>query len=138
MIYIHQNPIKAGIVKKLEEYSWSSYSEYLGLTNEQYVDKDFVLNLFDENRTKAIDDFKDFNDTKTEDECLEIRERSTISDQEAIKLIKKKYAVVSSRELNHFDGKKRTKCLKFLLKKGLSERQISRITGISRYVIRKV
>jgi hypothetical protein len=94
--------------------------------------------LFDENRTKAIDDFKVFNETKTDDECLDIRERKSISDQEAIKLIKKKYAVGSSSELNHFDGKKRTKCLKFLLKKGLSERQIARITGISRYVIRKV
>lgn len=136
--YIHQNPLKAGMVKKLEEYTWSSYAEYLGLTNDQYIDKDFVLNLFDENRTKAIDDFKVFNETKTDDECLDIRERKSMSDKEAIKLIKKKYAVASSSELNHFDGKNRTKCLKFLLKKGLSERQIARITGISRYVIRKV
>ncbi|MEA1884349.1 MAG: transposase [Thermotogota bacterium] len=136
--YIHQNPLKAGIVQTLEEYNWSSYAEYLRLTNEQYIDKDFVLNLFDENRSKAIDDFKVFNETKTDDECLDIRERKSISDKEAIKLIKKKYAVASSGELNHFEGKKRTKCLKFLLKKGLSERQISRITGISRYVIRKV
>ena len=136
--YIHQNPIKAGIVQTLEEYTWSSYSEYLGLSNEQCVDKDFVLKLFNENRTKAIDDFKVFNETKTDDECLDIRERRTISDKEAIKLIKKKYAVASSGELNHFDSKKRTKCLKFLLKKGLSERQIARITGISRYIIRKV
>jgi REP element-mobilizing transposase RayT len=136
--YIHQNPIKAGIVNKLEEYTWSSYAEYLRLTNDQYVDQDFVLNLFDENRSKAIDDFKVFNETKTDEECLDIRERRTISDQEAIKLIKKKYAVTSSRELNHFEGKKRTKCLKFLLKKGLSERQIARITGISRYIVRKV
>jgi REP element-mobilizing transposase RayT len=136
--YIHQNPIKAGIVQTLEEYTWSSYAEYLRLTNDQYVDQDFVLNLFDENRTKAIDDFKVFNETKTDEECLDIRERRTISDQEAIKLIKKKYAVASSRELNHFEGKKRTKCLKFLLKKGLSERQIARITGISRYIVRKV
>jgi len=107
------------------------------LTNDQYIDQDFVLNLFDENRTKAIDDFKVFNETKTDDECLDISERRTISDKEAIKLIKKKYAVASSRELNHFEGIKRTKCLQFLLKKGLSERQISRITGISRYIVRK-
>jgi len=136
--YIHQNPIKTGIVQTLEEYTWSSYAEYLRLTNDQYVDQDFVLNLFDENRTNAIDDFKVFNETKTDEECLDISERRTISDKEAIKLIKKKYAVASSRELNHFEGKKRSKCLKFLLKKGLSERQISRITGISRYVVRKV
>jgi len=95
--YIHQNPIKTGIVQTLEEYTWSSYAEYLRLTNDQYVDQDFVLNLFDENRTNAIDDFKVFNETKTDEECLDISERRTISDKEAIKLIKKKYAVASSR-----------------------------------------
>lgn len=28
--YIHQNPLKAGIVKKVGDYEWSSWSEYTG------------------------------------------------------------------------------------------------------------
>lgn len=27
--YIHQNPIKAGIVKRIEDYRWSSYNAYI-------------------------------------------------------------------------------------------------------------
>lgn len=27
--YIHQNPLKAGITKDIEEYKWSSYNEYV-------------------------------------------------------------------------------------------------------------
>lgn len=30
--YIHQNPLKAGLVAKAEDYPWSSYQAYLGLT----------------------------------------------------------------------------------------------------------
>ena len=29
--YIHNNPVKAGIVKKPEQYKWSSYNSYLSL-----------------------------------------------------------------------------------------------------------
>ena len=36
--YIHQNPIKAGIVEKLDEYVYSSYNEYM---------KDSVSNLLE-------------------------------------------------------------------------------------------
>lgn len=27
--YIHQNPVKAGLSKNVEEYKWSSYNEYI-------------------------------------------------------------------------------------------------------------
>lgn len=30
LLYIHQNPLKAGIVKKVGDYEWSSWSEYTG------------------------------------------------------------------------------------------------------------
>ncbi|MCC5468481.1 transposase [Pelosinus baikalensis] len=45
--YIHQNPVRAGLVKKLEEYSFSSFIDYVrggGLT-----DTDFTLNLLGKN-----------------------------------------------------------------------------------------
>ena len=30
MIYIHQNPLRAGMVRELEQYKYSSYCEYIG------------------------------------------------------------------------------------------------------------
>jgi putative transposase len=32
--YIHQNPVKAGLVKKMEEWEFSSFRDYLGLRDE--------------------------------------------------------------------------------------------------------
>ena len=31
--YIHQNPIKANIVKNIEDYTWTSYNDYIGTIN---------------------------------------------------------------------------------------------------------
>ncbi|MEE1946719.1 transposase [Pedobacter sp. KR3-3] len=43
--YIHQNPLMTGLVKKLEDYRYSSYSKYL--TNDPaFIDKAPVLDWF--------------------------------------------------------------------------------------------
>lgn len=36
--YIHQNPSKAGIIKNIEDYEWSSYREYIGETEICNID----------------------------------------------------------------------------------------------------
>lgn len=58
--YIHRNPVKAGIVKDIADYKWSSYSEYMG--NSKIIDTDFVLKLFNDDKEKAIVSFMDFHD----------------------------------------------------------------------------
>jgi REP element-mobilizing transposase RayT len=40
--YIHQNPLKAGLVKRLEEWRYSSYLEYAGLRNGTLCNKDLA------------------------------------------------------------------------------------------------
>ncbi len=37
--YIHLNPVRAGMVKKPEEYQWSSYKGYLTKEGDGYIDK---------------------------------------------------------------------------------------------------
>src|SRR6056297_189450 len=133
--YIHWNPLKAGIVKKLEDYSWSSYREYLGLNSEYHVDKDFVLTLFHEDIAQAIVDFKAFNEIETDDCCLDISERKRMSDEMAIRMIKKKFSVTSSKDIGDFGLEQKQGCIKYMLDKGMSVLQISRVTGISRYFI---
>ena len=41
--YIHLNPTKDGLIKKLEEYQWSSYLDYIGLREGTLCDKELVL-----------------------------------------------------------------------------------------------
>lgn len=43
--YIHQNPVVVDIVKKLEDYQWSSYLDYVGLRKGQLCDKDFIIKM---------------------------------------------------------------------------------------------
>jgi REP element-mobilizing transposase RayT len=49
--YIHQNPVKAGIVDSMTKYPWSSYKEYF--SRNGICDIRFVLSLFSENEKKA-------------------------------------------------------------------------------------
>ena len=47
--YIHQNPLKAGLVTKLEDWQYSSFVDYMGLRRGSICDKElaFVLVGFD-------------------------------------------------------------------------------------------
>ena len=135
--YIHRNPMKAGIVSRLVDYVWSSYCEYIGLHNTHYVDKDFVLKLFHEKRKKAVSEFKAFNEIANDDQCLDISDRKRISDEKAIQMIKKEFSVSSAKDVGNFEPEKIDRCIRSLLNEGLSVRQISRVTGISRYFIFK-
>ncbi len=51
--YIHQNPIKAGLVKDIKAYKWSSYNEYIKET--VIINKEFVLEMFSSDKEKAIE-----------------------------------------------------------------------------------
>lgn len=44
--YIHLNPIIGGVVKKIEDYNWSSYDEYLRSLPSGICEKDLVLTFF--------------------------------------------------------------------------------------------
>ena len=37
--YIHNNPVRAQMVNRVEEYPWSSYFKYHGIKNQNFEDK---------------------------------------------------------------------------------------------------
>lgn len=53
--YIHLNPLVSYMVKDLERYLWSSYLEYIGLTNSSICSKEIILNQF-----KSPQEYKQF------------------------------------------------------------------------------
>ena len=55
--YIHQNPIRSGLVKKLEEWEYSSYREYIELSNSEFIDKTILKNYF-----SSVEDFKRYSE----------------------------------------------------------------------------
>ena len=69
--YIHNNPIKAKMVKSLEDYKWSSYNEY---AKENSIiktqQKEFILGYFCNN----VEQFIVFHKQKDNQEYLEVKE----------------------------------------------------------------
>ncbi|MEL7567830.1 MAG: transposase [Dehalobacterium sp.] len=128
--YIHQNPIKAGIVKDIDTYEWSSYREYIG--EKGIVDTDFVLSMLDNDRDKAIQSFINFHAEITSDEYLEVKEaRKTISDKEIKELVMAKFHFPLA-SLQNQPQKTQAEVLKYLKElEGSSLRQISRLTGFT-------
>ena len=133
--YIHQNPLKAGLVKDIKEYKWSSYNEYIA--NAKMIDGDFILDLFHKDKQKAKILFKEFNKKEDNSQCLDIDESRRIKDSEAIEIIRKACHITHCTDIQGFHQEERDKYLKIIKEKGLSTRQIARLTGISRHIILK-
>ena len=71
--YIHNNPLKAKLVKLPEDYKWSSYSEYLNNQTRMIVTED-ILRLFSENLPKALSLFIKFSQEEDKRDFLEYKE----------------------------------------------------------------
>ena len=133
--YIHQNPIKAGIVNDIKNYRWSSYVEYTDKTG--ITDKSFILSIFGENDASNAELFAEYHKTVQADECLEIDESKRIYDEEAKQIIARISGMSSASSIQLLDQNKRNELLKKCKREGLSTRQIARLTGISRNIILK-
>lgn len=56
--YIHLNPIRANMVKKPEDYDWSSYSMYIGKKREKLISPSEILRYFKEDEKRKS--YKEF------------------------------------------------------------------------------
>jgi len=133
--YIHNNPRKAGLVKDFSEYKWSSYNDYIN--NKGITDTDYVLGMFNDDRMKAVEGFIELHDAQDEDKCLDIDYKIRLTDEEAREIIKRVCGLQSALDLQSFDAEKRKASIELLKKRGISTRQLVRLTGISRYFILK-
>ncbi len=134
--YIHKNPIAAGLTKDMEKYSWSSYREYIRVPI--YTDVDFALNIFSEEAGIAKKAFDKYMNEKSNDECLDYKERIKISDEKIIDNIRK-LGVANISELQYLDKEKRNEMLMQIKDmEGISIRQMERVTGISKSIIHRI
>jgi hypothetical protein len=58
--YIHLNPVRAGMVRRPEDFGWSSYRDYVRGRNDGLVDTDETLGLFSRGRRVAIRRYREF------------------------------------------------------------------------------
>ncbi|HYE83777.1 MAG TPA: transposase [Clostridia bacterium] len=134
--YIFQNPIKAGIVTNIQNYSWTNYTDYIKGSNAS--DADFALDIFGSDREKAVQGFIEFVNIKNNDECMDIPEKRRLADNDAIRIIKEYCKVTHGVDMQKLDIGTRNLYIKDLKESyGLSIRQIERLTGINRGIIQR-
>ena len=135
--YIHQNPVKAGLVSNTGDYKWSSYNEYYKTSN--IVDTNFALQMFSSDKREAVAEFGKFHIEITDSRCLDIdEEKKTPSDKDVRDLALDKYNIDLSK-LQNMEQEIQDEIIKYLKKdRGISLRQLSRLTGFTIHRIYKV
>ncbi|MBR0414893.1 MAG: transposase [Clostridia bacterium] len=122
--YIHQNPVKAGLVASCKEYTYSSYQWYF--VNSKLINKDFALSLMSEEQ------FKEFHTKLEKKSIMDLEEtKKRISDEKAQELFKKITKCENATEFATLEKKQRRKFGAQLKELGLSNRQIVNNTGLS-------
>ena len=126
--YIHQNPVKAGIVEKLSEYRYSSYNEYM--EENDLTDTGFILGMLNKR------EFEEFH-TSMEEMTFRVSDRKNDTDDEVSFKIKNKYGIENPKEISNMKKEERNKIL-IELKQEHPIRQLQRITGVSRGIISRI
>ena len=129
--YIHKNPIKAYICDCIDEYKYSSYQEYIG--KKDLIDDEFVYGCISKER------FIDFHIMETKEICMDVEEtvRRRLTEEQALKMFKKQTGCDNTTEFQGMAETKKQKQIVKLYEKGLSIRQISRLTGETKGMVEK-
>lgn len=77
--YIHRNPVRAGIVDRVDAYAWSSHKGYLSQAAQwSWLYKDFVLSLLSQSRQKQKRAYTAFIREGETDSIIDIFNKGTL------------------------------------------------------------
>lgn len=133
--YIHQNPLKAGMVKAVKDYEFSSWGEYIDKNSTliPLCDTRAVLNRIPYNELDVL-----VNEPMSDDvACLDIENASTgrPSDDQVMLLIKEKTGATNSSTFQQLPDDIKRSVLIELKSRRASLRQLERLTGIGKSLI---
>lgn len=130
--YIHQNPLKANMVKKPEDYPWSSYNDYISAYqgNSIKIDVDMIMAYFKEQK-----DFEEFTNTQNEDKFVDFEPEDKFTDEALGDIIKKKIGFGFLHEKSIGDRNRLIKDIYYST--GVSIRQLERVLGVNKNIIAK-
>ena len=132
--YIHQNPIKAGLeTVPGETYPWNSFCDYISGIND-IVNIEYILQLLG-----GLESFRSLHQIIVEEECLDINTlRKRLPDDVARDIIRTECNCETVSDFQKRTLLERNGNIILLHKKGLSIRQINRLTGTPKGVIEKI
>lgn len=132
--YIHYNPTKAGLEQKPGAgYHWSSFNDYVknrsGLTDTQLILE----------KIGSKEQFQTFHSIFPEDDCFDIHKyRKRLPDDVAKNIILQTCNCNSVTDFQKLSLTERNQSIILLHKKGISVRQLNRLTGTPRGVIERI
>lgn len=138
--YIHQNPVKAGMVERAELYPWSSWREYLGMGVCPLCKVAVTL------KRVELDVLKEFVDVLLDDDvhCLDVdykeprkERRKNFEDDDVRQCFVDMTGVRTITEFQHLDRRMQSEAIFMAHYKGASFRQLQRLTGLTYYQVRK-
>ena len=100
--YIHLNPVRAGMVERIEEYKWSSLQDYIGLRKPpEWLQRDFILGYFGDNFSVAQKEYNRFitssEGKESESPLKEVFASTILGDAGFVEHVKKNF--VSSKDI---------------------------------------
>ena len=129
--YIHRNPMGANLSETVSGYKWSSYGEYVGgPSSSGIVDTGFALEM------TGIVEFKKYSEKSNDDRCLEdMNNRNRLTDKDAKAIMMESCKCDTVEAFLKISPQERRTYINIMCDKGISIRQLSRLTGISKGVI---
>ncbi len=76
--YIHRNPLRAGIVDKIEQYPWSSHHSYLSSEKSDWLLRDFILTMLSSDDGRSRKAYRQFLDKEDSEEISQIYEKKKL------------------------------------------------------------
>ena len=64
--YVHRNPVTAGIAASVDAYRWTSHHNYRGARHDEWVTTSLALDMFAQERARAIAAYRQFVDVDDE------------------------------------------------------------------------
>ena len=122
IVYIHKNPVKANIVRNMENYKFSSYNDYFGINHRNLINNENIFKLF--NNQDIIDNLKKFKEYHLKDSLLEYEFDEEINYTEMIEAYQQIY---SNKEIEK----------QLVYKFKLSIKKVAKLFNTSSYFIKK-
>ncbi len=127
--YIHMNPVKAGLCGSMDDYEYSSCFHYLD--PDGLIDSQVLGEIIDPKRLSV------FQKQNAEDDCLDI-DGTRIPDSEVLKAVLEISGCSSISEFQQLPKQQKKNHICRLLKRNVSRRQASRVTGTSIGIVRRL
>lgn len=137
--YIHQNPLKAGICDRVEDYPWSSWREYVGKTSGSpsgMCDVRHVFSRYDRTALEELILLPLEEDSGILDMDAEVGNH--LSDEDLRSILFEVYGIEHPLSLQNMEKSSRNEIIGYLKSEGGGIRQLSRLTGLSLGLIQKL